>query len=88
MDALTYQGFTGKPSWSLTEALYRWERFNGMGYRKADINIPLPYLWSFSNHYSKGKFVKDGKFDPETQSLQCGAAVMLLALKNSGQVQI
>lgn len=88
LDALTYQGFTGKPSWSLTEALYRWERFNGMGYRKADINIPLPYLWSFSNHYSKGKFVKDGKFDPETQSLQCGAAVMLLALKNSGQVQI
>ncbi|MCI1033744.1 hypothetical protein [Raoultella terrigena] len=88
LDALTYQGFTGKPDWSLTAALYRWERFNGMGYRKKEIDIPSPYLWSFSNHYSKGKFVKDGKFDPEKQSQQCGAAVMLFALKKAGHVQI
>lgn len=88
LDALTYEGFTGKSDWSLAAALYRWERFNGMGYRRSDINIPSPYLWSFSNHYSKGKFVKDSEFDAEAQSDQCGAAVMLLALKNAGHVQI
>jgi lysozyme family protein len=86
MDALAYEGFTGQADWSLAAVLYRWERFNGMGYRKKGINSP--YLWSFSNHYSKGKFVKDRVFDPEKQSRQCGAAVMLLALKEAGHVQI
>lgn len=85
-DALTYEKFTGQADWSLAAVLYRWERYNGMGYRSKGINSP--YLWSFSNHYSKGKFVKDKVFDPNKQSRQCGAAVMLLALKEAGHVQI
>jgi lysozyme family protein len=35
---------------------------------------------SFSNLYSKGKFVQDGHFDPNAVSKQCGAALMLKAV--------
>jgi lysozyme family protein len=30
--------------------------------------------------YEKGKFVMDGKFDPNAVSKQCGAALMLKAV--------
>jgi lysozyme family protein len=53
------------------------ERFNGWGYRRHDIDVPSPYLWSFSNHYTRGKFTKDRVFSPTTVSKQCGAAVLL-----------
>ncbi len=45
-----------------------------------------PYLWSFSNHYSKGKFVADGVWDANAVSKQCGAAVMLKMLSETGAV--
>lgn len=80
VDALTMKGYAGQSDWSLARALYRFERYNGWGYRSASINIPTPYLWSFSNHYRKGKFVRDGVYDANAVSKQCGAAVMLKAL--------
>lgn len=86
LDALTYERLTGLSDWSLAAALYRWESFNGFGYYKYNINSP--YLWSFSNHYTKGKYVRDNVFDPEAVSKQCGAAVMLCALQNAGLVVI
>ncbi len=46
-----------------------------MGYRRKGIHSP--YLWSFSNHYTKGKFTNDGVFDSNAVSKQCGAAVLL-----------
>ena len=55
--------------------LFQFERYNGFGYRPHGINSP--YLWSFSNHYLKGKFVKDGIFNENAGSKQCGAAVLL-----------
>lgn len=85
-DALEYEKLVGLADWSLAAALYRWESFNGFGYYAYDIHSP--YLWSFSEHYSKGKFVADGKFDPEAVSKQCGAAVMLRALQEAGVVDI
>ncbi|HEY0026292.1 MAG TPA: hypothetical protein VGC35_00300 [Allosphingosinicella sp.] len=87
-DALEYEGFTGQTDWSVARALYRWETYNGFGYRKSGIGIPSPYLWSFSNHYSKGKYVADGKYDPNAISRQCGTAVMLKALQNTGGIPI
>ena len=45
---------------------------------------PTPYLWSFSKLYEKGKYVADGRFDPEAVSKQCGAAVMIRALVDRG----
>ncbi|WP_205917873.1 DNA/RNA non-specific endonuclease [Rhizobium ruizarguesonis] len=78
IDALTMKKFAKQADWSLARTLYRLESYNGWGYRGREINSP--YLWSFSNQYSKGKFVKDGKYDANAVSKQCGAAVMLKAL--------
>ncbi|MER9240906.1 DNA/RNA non-specific endonuclease [Mesorhizobium sp. M0633] len=78
VDALTMKGYASQTDWSVERALYRFEAYNGWGYRSRGINTP--YLWSFSNHYTKGKYVKDGKYDPSAVSKQCGAAVMLKAL--------
>jgi lysozyme family protein len=81
-DALMFQGFQHETEWTLPRVLYLIERYNGMGYRRR--GVPSPYLWSFSNIYSKGKFVVDGHFDPNAVSAQCGAAVMLKALQAQG----
>lgn len=77
-DAFDHAKLTGLQDWSLPRALWRWERYNGFGYRKR--GVPTPYLWSFSNHYLKGKFTSDGFYDGNAASAQCGAATMLKAL--------
>lgn len=77
-DALTGEGLADKADWSLARALYRWEAYNGFGYRPR--GVPTPYLWSMSNIYSKGKYVGDGTFDETAVSKQVGAAVLLKML--------
>jgi lysozyme family protein len=83
-DALRLLGFTGQRDWSLTRTLYRLEAYNGFGYRSH--GVPTPYLWSFSNHYDRGKYVADGKFSYTARSQQCGAAVMLKMLADAGEL--
>lgn len=85
-DALALLGFTGQKDWSLARTLYRLEAYNGLGYRS--FGVPTPYLWSFSNHYSRGKFVADGKWNANARSQQCGAAVMLKMLNNAGEINL
>ena len=75
IDALKYQGYTTWKDWSIPGFLYLMELYNGLGYRKQGINSP--YLWSFSNLYKKGKYVADGKYDPNAISKQCGVGVLL-----------
>ncbi len=82
IDALKGEGLAGLANWSLARALYRWEAYNGFGYRSR--GVPTPYLWSLSSIYSKGKFVGDGVFDANAVSKQCGAAVFLRALIELG----
>ena len=84
-DALRLLGFTGQTDWSLERTLYRLEAYNGLGYR--GLGVPTPYLWSFSNHYDRGKFVADGKFSRTAKSQQCGAAVMLKLLTEAGEIE-
>lgn len=84
LDALRLMGFAGQSDWSLPHMLYRLEAYNGFGYRNSA--RASPYLWSFSNLYSKGKFVSDGHFDPTAKSQQCGAAVMLKVLDLAGSL--
>lgn len=81
-DALTIEGFASKTDWSITGMLFSFEKFNGMGYRKKGIHSP--YLWSFSNQYTKGKFTADGIFDPNAVSKQIGAAVLLRRMSEKG----
>jgi lysozyme family protein len=42
--------------------------------------VATPYLWSYSDHYDKGKFVADGKYNPDAVSKQVGAAILLKEL--------
>lgn len=62
--------------WSIGNALYFLEGYNGYGYEQYH-NMPSPYLWAGSNHYSKGKYTSDGKFDSNAVSSQIGVAVLL-----------
>jgi lysozyme family protein len=82
-DALTFEHFDRETDFALPRILYLFERFNGMGYRQ--FGLATPYLWSFSNHYAKGKFGQDGEFDPELVSRQVGAATMLKALQAANE---
>lgn len=87
-DALMMKGYHSATDWSVSAMLWRWERYNGFGYRRASVNIPSPYLWSFSTHYVKGKYTSDGHYDPEAVSKQVGAAVLLKALILRGEVTL
>jgi lysozyme family protein len=78
-DAMRMKGLAHQADWSLGRLLYRWEGYNGFGYRMQQ--LPSPYLWSFSPLYVKGLYVQDHVFDPDQVSAQCGAAVLLKALQ-------
>lgn len=79
VDALTMKGFDKIVDWSTERMVYELERYNGFGYRTYR-NINSPYLWSGTNHYSKGKYVADGKYDSQAVSKQTGAVPVLLIL--------
>jgi lysozyme family protein len=82
-DAMIFDKLNGQQDWSLERTLYRWEQYNGWGYRG---KVNSPYLWSFSNQYAKGKYVRDSVWDPNAVSAQCGAVPMLLGLIQLGEV--
>ncbi len=86
LDALQHDKFLGVGDWTLARMLFRFESYNGFGYRK--YRIPSPYLWSFSNHYTKGKYASDGHFDPDLVSKQAGAALLLRQLELDGVIEI
>jgi len=74
-DALLQKKLDQWTDWSIPGILYRLEGYNGYGYRQFNINTP--YLWSYSNQYTKGKYVRDSEFSATAVSKQCGAAVIL-----------
>lgn len=83
IDALMLKGLHQIGAWPLSRVLYELERYNGFGYRLR--GLPTPYLWSFTNQYVTGKFVRDREFDPQAVSKQCGGAAMLLGLTAKGE---
>lgn len=86
-DALGIKNWNNRTDWHLASTLYRIERFNG--FRSREIyGINSPYLWSFSNHYTKGKFVADNEWDGNAVSNQCGAAVILRVLTDRKIIQM
>lgn len=78
-DALIYHKLHQETDWSIPRQLYQFERWNGFGYRHRGVRTP--FLWSFSNLYTAGKFVSDGRYEPTAVSKQCGAAVILKTLQ-------
>ena len=85
-DALAFDKFLGIEDWSLAASLFRWETFNGIRSRE-EHGINTPYLWSFSNHYTKGKFTSDDGWDSSAVSDQCGGAIILHELVQRGVVR-
>jgi lysozyme family protein len=85
-DALEYDAFAGQTDWSIERLLYRLEGYNGWGPRQVH-KMNTPYLWSFSTSYEAGKYDADGHWNSTLVSDQCGAAVLLKALVDAGDVQ-
>jgi len=83
IDALKYQRYYGAKNWDLVAACYRWERFNGFGYRWRGINTP--YLYAGSTAYGPpeargGLFVSDGKFNGNEVDKRLGTVTLLKRL--------
>jgi lysozyme family protein len=86
-DALASHRLGRDTDWSLGSSLFQIERYNGFGYRLQHPEVLSPYLWSFSGHYTAGKFVADGRFSATAVSSQCGAAVLLRRMAEHGHVR-
>lgn len=71
--------------WSIGGTLDILERYNGLGYRNK--GLPSPYLWAGTDQYVKGKYVADGKYDPEHVDKQLGVAPILMKLREGKPVQ-
>jgi lysozyme family protein len=64
--------------WSIGGLLTNLERYNGVGY--ANKRIPSPYIWSGTDQYEKGKYIRDGVFDPDEVDKQLGCAGLIMAM--------
>lgn len=78
IDALVYMKFDKITDWSIQNCLDLFEKYNGLGYKKK--GLPSPYLWSYTNFYTKGKYAFDGKYDANLVSKQPGAAAIMKEL--------
>lgn len=85
IDALRLRKLHRVRDWSLPSLLYRFEAYNGFGYRLHHPAVLTPYLWAGSNHYVRGKYLRDGVWDAGAVSSQLGAAVLLRRLAELGQ---
>lgn len=78
IDALKFDGLDQITDWSPERACFELEVFNGFGYRGQGINSP--YLWSFTNHYTRGKYTETPRrsvYRPELVDAQCGAVPVM-----------
>ena len=65
--------------WDVPTTLRELEKWNGYGYRRADVHSP--YLWGLTNHgMGVGKFEKDGQYNALAKTKQVGAGIVLKAL--------
>jgi lysozyme family protein len=64
--------------WSIGGTLAMLEQYNGLGY--AARGRPSPYIWSGTDQYVSGKYVRDGVYDPNAVDSQLGCAGLLKAM--------
>ena len=76
-DALNMKSLGQIKDWSAERICYELERYNGWGYRTYHASVLSPYLWSGTNHYSRGKYIADGKWSSSAVSGQSGAVAIL-----------
>lgn len=87
IDALRFDRLDRWTDWGVAGTLFKLEGFNGFGYRTKHPEVLTPYLWSFSTHYTRGKFVADGRFSDTAVSDQIGAAVLLRRMAERGLIE-
>jgi lysozyme family protein len=71
-------GTPAVPGWTWPRACYEGELFNGFGPRAHGRHTG--YLWAWTNIYTGGKYIADGKWDPDHIDEQCGMVPMMAAL--------
>jgi lysozyme family protein len=64
--------------WSIGGTLTLLEEYNGLGY--ASRGVPSPYVWSGTDQYRSGKYIRDGVYDPDAVDSQLGCAGLLMAM--------
>jgi lysozyme family protein len=72
---------------SIWRWLWRAEAYNGFGYLEDHPETLSPYLWSGTNHYSRGKYIKDRQWDSEAVSQQPGVVAIWIELGVIDQMQ-
>lgn len=65
--------------WMIGGTMTLLEQYNGLGY--AGKLLPSPYIWSGTNQYQRGKYVRDGVFDPNVVDHQLGCAAIIAAMR-------
>lgn len=76
-DALLMKGLQHITDWTVERICFELERYNGFGYRKHHPEVLSAYLWSGTQHYVRGKYVEDGKWDASAVSGQTGAVALI-----------
>lgn len=84
IDALNIKKMALVKEWPICKVLEWAEKYNGQGYLLYHPNVPSPYLWSMTNHYTTGKYSRDGIFDLGLQDKQVGVAALLLKFAEQG----
>lgn len=77
VDALKIEGMLNITDWDIPTCLYYGEKYNGWGYRGHGNS---PYVWAGSNHYTSGKYVRDGVYSSSTVDPQLGIAPVMKAV--------
>ena len=73
-------------SWNLPKVLKKLEGWNGFGYTQYDKETP--YLWSYTNEYTAGKYISDKNFDFNAVSKQSGAVPILKTIEKFSKFTI
>lgn len=81
VDALHIDGLDAvakRERWTQEVALYFEERYNGLGPRAHGRHTG--YVWAGTNVYDGGKYIRDGKWDPNEWDRQLGTAAIMMAI--------
>jgi lysozyme family protein len=85
-DAMRWHNFNTWSDWSIVGTLYKLESYNGWGYRMYHSTVLSPYLWSYTDYYTKGKYGSDGNWDANLVSDQAGAGAIMRVMVDSGLI--
>lgn len=64
--------------WSIGSTLTLLTQYNGLG--PENRGVPSGYVWAGTDIYTKGKYIRDGVWDPDAVDKQLGCAGLLMAM--------